>query len=76
MEDLLRELDYPDTKVAEDIRNGFPLTGEMPSTGVFAKKPEENVEKPKFSGFGNFAAPKPAQSEQQTFGQVNVSKVA
>ena len=44
MEDLLRELDYPDTKVAEDIRNGFPLRGEMPSTGVFAKKPDEDID--------------------------------
>ena len=44
MEDLLRQTKYPDTDVARNVREGFPLAGQMPTTGIFRKKAEEEVE--------------------------------
>ena len=48
MEAPLRERKYgeefPDVDVARCLREGFPLVGDMPTTGVFRKKPEHEVE--------------------------------
>ena len=43
-EDLLKEMRYPDHDVARCMREGFPLAGEMPTTGVFKKKPEHETD--------------------------------
>jgi hypothetical protein len=48
MEELLQNIEhrkpYPDIAVTACIREGFPLVGDMPETGVFQKKPEDEVE--------------------------------
>ena len=44
MGDLLKERKYPDHDVARCLREGFPLTGDMPTTGVFKKKPELDID--------------------------------
>jgi len=44
MEDLLRTIKYPDIDVARCVREGFPLAGDMPETGVFKKKEEHEIE--------------------------------
>ena len=48
MEELLQNIEhrkpYPDTAVTVCIREGFPLVGDMPETGVFQKKQEEEIE--------------------------------
>lgn len=44
MGDLFRERKYPDHGVARCLREGFLLTGDMPTTGVFKKKPELDVD--------------------------------
>ena len=34
------ELDWPDTKLCDDLRNGFRITGAAPATGVFRQQPK------------------------------------
>ena len=48
MEELLQHIEYKkpyaDTTISSCIREGFPLVGTMPETGVFQKKPGDEIE--------------------------------
>ena len=43
MAEMLNNIWYPDAKVADELRAGFQMVGEIPDSGVFETKPDEEI---------------------------------